>query len=337
MMTESTPPTARAIPIGIQVLQDLMLLWFVGSLHAVAEYNFASIIGDGEMTTQELAARSGTLESWVFRILRFLSTHGYFHQVDAVSRTFCNTERSACLRDDHPQSMRTMALLILDQRSLQEWSVFSETMRTGVPAAKVVLGMSSYTYFDLHPDKRALFDNALVHLEATVDAAIVGAFDFARYEHIVDVGGGGGKLLAQIVERYHVQGTLFDRPEVIAQRKKESPLFELAAGDFFRELPVGDLYLMKSVLHNWSDEQCLDILRACRRANAQGVLLVSEQVIGIGRNYAETLDILMGLEYEGRERTQQEFEALFTQAGYRLSEVIPTPSPMTLLFVEAVT
>lgn len=336
-MTESTTPTSRAIPTGIQVLQDLMLLWFVGTLHAVAEYNFASIIGDGEMATQELAERTGALESWIFRTLRFLATHGYFHQVDAASRTFCNTERSACLRDDHPQSMRAMALLILDQRSLQEWSFFSETMRTGVPASELVLGMSSYKYFDLHPDKRALFENALVHLEATVDAAIVGAFDFARYEHIVDVGGGGGKLLAQIVERYHVRGTLFDRPEVIAQRKREAFPFELAAGDFFREIPAGDLYLIKSVLHNWTDEQCLDILRSCRRANAQGALLVSEQVIGSGRNYAETLDILMGLEYEGRERTQHEYAALFTQAGYRLSEVIPTPSPMTLLLVEAVT
>jgi hypothetical protein len=315
----------------MQVMQDINLLWLVATLHAVAEYNFASLLGDGEMTTHQLAERSGTLEDWVFRSMRFLSTHGYFQQVDTASRTFRNTERSHCLRDDHPQSMRAMARVVLDQRSLHQWSYLPETMRTGRPAAELALGVSTYQYFAHHPGERALFDKMLVNFETTIDAAIVESFDFGAYEHVMDVGGGTGSLLAQIVGRYHVRATLFEQEAVIAQLASKILPFDLVAGDFFREIPAGDLFLLKQVFHNWQDEQCIAILRSCRRANPEAAVLVSEQVIGSGHNFAEALDILMGIEQNGRERTQQEYEALFTQAGYRLSQVIPTPSSVTLL------
>jgi hypothetical protein len=327
--------TGGRTPAPIQVMYDINLLWFVATLHAVAEYNFASLLGDGEMTTHQLAECSGTLENWVFRTLRFLSTHDYFQQVDAASRTFRNTERSHCLRDDHPKSMRAMARGILDRRSLHQWSYLPETMRTGRPAAELALGMSTYQYFDLHPGARALFDQMLKNFETTIDTAIVQSFDFGAYERVVDVGGGKGSLLAQIVERYQVRGTLFELERVIAQLEGKLLPFDLVIGDFFHQIPTGDLFILKQVLHNWHDEQCIAILGSCRRANPSAAVLVSEQVIGCGHNFAEALDILMGIEQNGCERTQQEYETLFTQAGYRLSQVIPTPSAVTLLLAEA--
>lgn len=330
-MTSSKRTPGNRIPAPIQVMHDINLLWFAATLYAVAEYNFAGLLGDGEMSTQQLAERSGALEDWVFRTLRFLSTHGYFHQVDAASRTFRNTECSQCLRDDHPQSMRAMVRTHLDQRSLQQWSYLPETMRTGRPAAELALGMSTYQYFALHPDARALFDQHLVSYDATIDIAIVETFDFGSYEQVVDVGGGTGSLLAQIIDRYAVHGTLFEQEVVIAQLESQIHPFDLVAGDFFREIPAGNLFLLKQVLHNWQNEHCLAILRSCRRANPKAAVLVIEQVVGRGDNVAEGLDLLMGTEQNGRERTQQEYEALFKEAGYQLSQVIQTPSLVTLL------
>jgi O-methyltransferase domain len=209
-------------------------------------------------------------------------------------------------------------------------------MQTGQPAAERLLGMSTYEYFDRNPEESMLFDQSMRNFAMTVNTAIVASFDFSPYPRLVDVGGGDGSLLTLIHEQYpSAQTTLFERPLVIEKLGNRSSLpFVVVAGDFFKALPETDLYLFKEVCHNWSDEQCIELLRTCHRASPGAAILVSEQVIGSGHNFAEWLDVLMGLEQYGRERTQQEYEALFEQAGYRLSRVLPTQSTHTLLFAE---
>ncbi len=336
-MTSERTPTASSpqAPAAFAVLADINQLWFVATLGAVAQFNFASIIGDGEMTTQELAQELKLQERWVYRTLRALSTRGYFALVKEEPPTVRNTPKSAVLRDDHPQSMRAMAQLILGQRGFQQWSYLPETMRTGQPGAEIVLGMPTYRYFDQHPEESAIFDRAMGNFDATVNTAIVKAFDFSSYSHIVDVGGGNGSLLMQI-HQYHpgVSKTLFERSIVIEKVKQTVHPFAAIAGDFFKELPVADLYLLKEVFHNWPDSECVEILGTCRRTNPDAAVLVSEQVIGIGQNFAEWLDLPMGVEQNGCERTRQEYEAIFEKAGYRLSQVFPTHSPHTLLLAE---
>jgi len=333
-MSTHTASTTQ-VPTAYAVLADINQQWFVAALGAAALFNFASIIGDGEMTTQELALHTQTQETWVYRTLRALSTRGYFLSVDGKPRTFRNTPRSEVLRDDHHQSMRALALTVLGRRSTQQWSYLSDTMRTGRPAAEIVLGMPTYQYFDQNEEERLLFDQAMQNFASTVNTAIVQAFDFARYSTILDVGGGKGSLLELIIQRYPaVSGTLFER-SILVEQLLETPLpFAVVAGDFFQEVPAAELYIIKEVLHNWSDEECIQILRSCRLANPQSAVLVSEQVIGKGHNFAEWLDLLMGVEQNGCERTLAEYEALFTQAGYSLSRTVPTRSSHTLLLAE---
>lgn len=332
----STPSaSATQVPVVYTVLADINQQWFVAALGAAALFNFASIIADGARTTQELAEQTQTQETWVYRTLRALSTRGYFLPVEGESRTFRNTPRSDVLRDDHPQSMRALTLTALGHRSTQQWSFFPETMRTGQPAAEIVLGMSTYQYFDQHEEERLLFDRAMHNFASTVNTAIVEAFDFSRYPTVLDVGGGNGSLLELIVQRYPtVSGALFERPILVQQLQQTDRPFAVIAGDFFEELPTAELYVIKEVLHNWSDEQCVQILQACHRANPQAAILVSEQVIGEGRNFAEWLDLLMGVEQYGCERTLPEYKALFAQAGYTLSRTVPTRSSHTLLLAE---
>jgi hypothetical protein len=337
-MTSERTQTASSsqAPIAIAVLAEINQLWVVATLGAVAQFNFASIIGDGEVTTQQLALELKLQERWVYRTLRALSTRGYFVLVEGEPPAVRNTPKSALLRDDHPQSMRAMAQMILGQRGIQQWSYLPETMQTGQPASEIVLGMPTYRYFDQHPEESAIFDQAMGNFAATVNTAIVEAFDFSAYPHIVDIGGGSGSLLEQIHQRYpDVSKTLFERSAVIEKIQSTSHPFAMMEGDFFKQLPVADLYLLKEVFHNWSDPECVKILQTCRWTKPDAAILISEQVIGVGHNFAEWLDLLMGLEQNGCERTRQEYEALFEQAGYQVSQVIPTRSTHTLLLAEA--
>jgi hypothetical protein len=321
-------------PLPVQVLQDINQLWFVGALGAIVHYNVATLLGDNGLTIIELAEQTGTQQRWLYRVLRFLATRGYF-ALEGNPPTVRNTPLSAVLCENSPSSLRALALTTLGWRGWQQWGQLAETMKTGQSAAERVLGMSTYDWFNLHPEESNLFDQAMRNFAATVNTAIVTAFDFSFYPSIIDVGGGNGSLLELIHQQYpNPTLTLFDRPLVIEKLAQSSPPFEAVAGDFFRTLPSASLYLFKEVLHNWSDEECVQLLGQCRRANERAAVLISEQVIGLGHNFAEALDLQMGLEQTGCERTQEEFSFLFQQAGYCLPQIIPTRSAHTLLLAE---
>ena len=172
--------------------------------------------------------------------------------------------------------------------------------------------------------------------------AIAGAYDYARFGHIVDVGGGQGGLLAEILKRHPtVRGILFDLPQVIrnpAYLSKEgfAERWTTVGGDFFQSVPTGgDAYVLKRILHDWSDEQCVRILRCCRAAMGDRArLLVVDAVVPAGNtpHPGKVMDILM-MVLGGCERTEQEFSTLFAKAGLQLTTITTTPS--TLSIVEA--
>jgi hypothetical protein len=174
--------------------------------------------------------------------------------------------------------------------------------------------------------------------------AIAGAYDYARFGHIVDVGGGQGGLLAEILRRHPtVRGTLFDLPEVVRNpvylsQETFPERWATVGGDFFQSVPTGgDAYVLQHILHDWSDEQCVRILRCCRAAMGDRArLLVIDAVIppGNGPHPGKVGDILMMVLAEGRERTEQEFRELFGKAGLHLTTITMTPG--TLSIVEAI-
>jgi hypothetical protein len=166
-----------------------------------------------------------------------------------------------------------------------------------------------------------------------------------RFASVADIGGGQGGLLAQVLLRHpELRATLFDRPQVVQHPAALARLPALAgrwqpqAGDFFRAVPAGaDAYVLKRILHDWGDEPCLRILRACRAAmGPQARLLLVDAVLPAGNtpHPAKVMDILMMVFATGRERTQHEFAALLAQAGLRLDAVRASAS--TLSVVEAV-
>jgi hypothetical protein len=172
--------------------------------------------------------------------------------------------------------------------------------------------------------------------------AIIEAYDFSGIERIADVGGGHGFLLASILQHYpKLRGVLFDRPEVIAGVPKArfeglDSRISLESGSFFERVSDGcDAYIMRGIIHDWSDEHCKTILRLMReKLPKRGRVLVCEMVVSDdpAPSPAKMLDIeMLVMTVGGKERTAEEFDALFTSSGFRLSRIVPTSRPISVV------
>ena len=168
----------------------------------------------------------------------------------------------------------------------------------------------------------------------TSSPAVADAYNFDGIHSIVDIAGGHGLLLATILKRNpQLRGTLFDMPHVI-EGAKNGPLKSvmerctLASGDMFSSVPAGaDAYIMKHIIHDWKDDRCIQILKACRKSvNSGGRLLVVDNVIQPGNDFspAKFLDLQMLIFPSGCERTEKQFRDLFAAAGWKLTRITPT-------------
>jgi hypothetical protein len=227
------------------------------------------------------------------------------------------------------------------------WEGLLHSLRTGETAFRHVHGMDVWDYRTRHPEQGAVFDRAMSGISPRVAEAVVETCDFGRFCRVVDVGGGEGVLLAHILGAHPAMGgVLFDLPHVVVGA---APVLnaagvgercEVVAGDFFRGVPEGgDGYVLKGVLHDWDDAAAVAILRACHRAIAPGgAVMIIERLVAPPNEGADTKfsDLNMLVVPGGRERTQDEFEALLAAAGFRLSQVIATGTRMSLLQAVAI-
>ncbi len=202
--------------------------------------------------------------------------------------------------------------------------------------------MNVWEYRARAPEAGAIFDRAMTGLSRGVTDAVLGAYDFARFACVVDVGGGQGALLAAILTKHpSMRGVLFDQPQVVAGAEQVlrdagvADRCQVVGGDFFEAVPDGgDAYVLKSILHDWEDEQARAIVRTCRRAvGPNGKLLVIEREISPPNEgpRAKFLDLQMMVGAGGRERTHEEWAALFAAGGFRLERVTPTEAWVSVI------
>jgi ubiquinone/menaquinone biosynthesis C-methylase UbiE len=225
------------------------------------------------------------------------------------------------------------------------WSVYGRmlhSVQTGDAAFAHVHGMPFYTFLDTHPEPAMQFQAGMSAYSRFEAMAIADAYDFADSATVVDVGGGDGTLLAVLLTAYpSLHGVLFDQPATVAHAKRVFTDAGVAGrarwvgGDFFAELPsVGDVYLLKSVLHNWSDPDAQRILERCRRAMpASARLLVAERIVATDAKPSEAalFDINMLVVVGGLERTQAQYRDLLEATGFSLFRVVDTNSPISIL------
>jgi hypothetical protein len=321
----------------------MLSLWVPQALHAAAALGVADAMGSGARGSDEIADAVGADRGGLYRLLRALTVIGVCEELEG--RSFRLTPLGECLRAGGSDTVRSWALLMGSPEIWGAWGSLADCVRTGDHAWKLE-GTDAFSYLQQNKKLGAIFNQAMLEVSSRTARAVVEAYDFSQAGTIVDVGGGYGTVLAQILVRNpRAKGVVFDLAhcaEGASSLFREKGLADRARfqeGDFFDTVPGGaDLYLLKSVIHDWDDEKSLRILANCRSAmGGSSVLLVIEPVVpdrlGGSRfdNILVASDLNMMVNTGGRERAECEFRKLFDAAGLRLRRVVRTPSAMCLL------
>jgi hypothetical protein len=310
------------------------------AIHVAASLGIADHLAAGKRTSDDIAAATGTHAPTLYRLLRALAAAGVFHE--GPDRRFTLTPMGECLRSDASVPVGPWATLIGRPFEWTPWAHLLHSVRTGENAFRHVHGSGNFDYLSRHPEEQAIFDRAMSAISRRLSPAVLAAYDFSLFHRVVDVGGGTGTLLADILAAHpHLRGVLFDQPHVVERAR---PVLEAAGvadrceiigGNFFESVPEGgDAYLLKFIVHDWDDAASTAILRACRRAmGPEAKLLVLERLVGPPNEGADTkfTDLIMLVEPGGLERTIAEFEFLFAAAGFSLASVVPTATPLNVI------
>lgn len=320
---------------------DLMRLltakWHTPVVAVLADLGVADQLAGGPRTAAELAAAVGAHPGALRRVLRAAAALGLF-TVDGEGR-FGLTPTSECLRSDLPGSLRPAAAMFGLEPFWSPYAHIRHSVVTGEPAFDKVFGTPIYRYLADHPEHAATFGAAAAAFHERGIEEIAAGHDWSRYRTVVDVGGGTGALLAAILRGHPgVRGVLFDTPEVVERARATftglADRAELVAGDFFVSVPAAGAYVVKSCLHNFTDDRAVDLLRAIHRAMPAGArLLVAETVVPAdgGPHYATFDDVEMLVIAGGADRDEREYAALLAAGGFTVTSLTPCGDRFTLI------
>jgi uncharacterized protein YjiS (DUF1127 family) len=291
----------------------------------------------------ELAARVDADADALRRLLRALISRGIFRQ-RRDGRYELNS-LSDTLRSDAPVSMISAARFYGSQEQRERWTLLVDAVRTGNSVVPALRGTESFDYFAKQPELAELFDQTMTNVSELTTAPVVAGYNFSSYPTIVDVGGGQGPLLASILSAAPAsRGVLYDLPRVVAGAPNVlcehavADRVRIVQGSFFDGVPSGgDAYLLKNIIHDWTDDKAVQILRNVRAAAGPDatVLLVELVIPEHNRDFpGKWVDLEMLLNLGARERTAAEYRDLLSQAGWRMTRVVRTASPLSV--VEAI-
>ena len=318
------------------------------ALYVAAKLGVADVLAAEPLAAEDVAAALDVRAPVLRRVLRALVAGGVFTELE--DGRFANNDAAAALRADAPGRMREV-VINFGEEMYRAFGELLHTVRTGETAFDVVYGAPLFEYYAANPEVEASAAARMLARTLPV-AAEFAASDVVRDARtLVDVGGGTGTLLAEVLRhRPAIGGVLLERPGMLelahgylaAQGVAER--CELVEGDFFSSVPAGgDVYVLKSVLHDWDDERCIAILQRCRQAMDPTARLAIIELLLPERMTpsdpmlsAALLDLIMLAYAGGRERTEAEFTQLLDQAGLRLASTTPLAAGPHILEAVAV-
>ena len=333
-------PAQAPIPPQRVMGQLLFGKQLTASLSALARLGVADHMGESAVSVEDLAARVGAHAPSLYRVMRMLASVGVF--TEEPGGKFALTPVGETLKTDAQGSMRAMAMMLGDEWSMHAYTRMADCIRTGIDGVTMAYGKPIFDLLAERPEQCETFQRAMTGGSNIAAQSILASYDFSGIERLADVGGGHGVLLASILQKYPaMRGVLFDLPEVVAGVPADrlavcGGRLQVEAGSFFERVPRGcDAYMMKHIIHDWSDEHCRTILKLIRaELPPHGRLLVCELVMPEepGPAPAKMLDIeMLVMTVGGKERTPREFGALFQSAGLKLGRVVTTPTPICVV------
>ncbi len=337
-MTENTVQLVSLERLQLQ--QMIMGFRTTQLLHVAAKLGIADLLEAGPRPIAALATMCRCRAEELYRILRALSNLGIVCEL--ADGRFELTSLGEHLRTHTEGSLRAMATLYGERWIWNAYGNLLHSVRTGEPAFDAVHGKPFFDYLQEDEAAARSFNAAMTSYSAQEISAVTAAYDFTRFRTIADIGGGHGRLLAAMLRASpHARGILFDLPAVCAgvqqtlEQAGVANRARIVSGDFFAEVPPGaQLYVMKSIIHDWDDDAARRILTNCRAAMAaDSRLLLIERVIGEPNDAdeAKLFDISMLAMLGGRERTAEEYRTLLKSAGLRMIRTLATVSPHSLI------
>jgi hypothetical protein len=317
-------------------MQSLFGMMVTKSISAVAALGVPDALGDGPLYYVDLAEEVGADQRALHRVMRMLSGIGIFGETRPG--TYSLTPVSELLRSNVPGSMRGMAVMLTARSHWEPWGRLDDVLRTGASGPQHAFGTDVFTWFQAAENKTEweIFNAAMTSFSMGTAHAVVTSVDFSAFKVIIDVGGGHGYLLNTILATAPgAQGTVYDLPGVVSGAPPMDRI-DFVGGDFFKGVPAGgDCYVLKHIIHDWSDAQCVTILSNIRRAMAaNGRVFVIEAVMpeSPDAHPAKFMDVnMLAMTEGGCERTEKEYAALFRKAGLKAVQVHPTQSPVSVV------
>ena len=336
---DSLPPSPQAVLLG---MSNAFLL--SRAIQVAAGLGVADRIGSDGATIEDLATTTATDPTSLHRLLRMLASHRIFAE-DGAGR-FHMTALSEPLRSDAPGSVRDV-VRIVDHDVWRAFGGLDHTIATGQPAFEFVFGQSFFEHHDADPAANERFARGMAKLSESEDPLVPRFYDFAPFRLVVDVGGGRGGLIAEVLQANpHLSGLLYDRASVVTEAVHIASAgvadrCTCETGDFFESVPAGgDIYILKRVLHDWPDDRCVQVLSNCAKAVAdEGRVLVIDAIVPPGNveHASKDVDLMLLALLGGQERTAQQFDHLLARAGLRMTRTISMPALVSIIEAESFT
>ncbi|MCC7424566.1 MAG: hypothetical protein IT428_30225 [Planctomycetaceae bacterium] len=314
---------------GLDLYAMMHMFWFSRAIHTMADLRLADHLKQPR-TARELAELTGCQADPLERLLMFLKSSGVL-TLDGQSR-FQLHRRALTMASDAAISLRPWAD-VLGNEVWKAATQLTQTVRSGTGGFELATGQTYWEFLAGHADRRACFDEGMGIWTQVHSPEVVRKLRLKDRKVLVDVGGGGGRMMIAILKANpHLQGIVFDREETMSTARRNiaeaglSDRLQARSGNFLEDVPEGDSYLIKHALHDWRDEFATQILQAVRRRTPEnGRLFIVDAVLGqdrAGERFRRLLDIQQLLwTREGKERTQDDFTKLLSAARFRLDKV----------------
>jgi hypothetical protein len=336
--------TAQA-SAAAKLLELIFIQRISQAIHVAAALGIADLIADEPKSAEQLAQATGVQAASLRRVMRTLAGFGVFAEEGADR--FALTPIGEFLKAGVLGSLRPAALFFGGEDAAQAEGLLLHCVKTGETAYEKLYGKSDALFerFQKDPVAAELFNATMTGFSTLHLTGVLDAYDFSTIKKLVDVGGGHGRNIAEILKRHpKMRGVLFDMPHAFEGGKKTiaqaglSDRCEVVSGDFFKAVPNGaDGYLISRVIHDWDDETSIAILKVVRNAIApDGRLLLLETMLRPGQRslYPLLSDLNMMLRTGGCERTEEEYRTIYRAAGFELTRTVETISPTGATIVE---
>jgi hypothetical protein len=335
--SEGTPPQAA------KLMEFAWGYWASQIVRQTAEMGLADRFGDEARDADELCAEYGMHTPSFRRFLRSLTGLGILTEV--APRRYALTDMGEALKTGAPGAARSSIICLIGTLTKVGWDNLDHSLRTGEPGFEKHYGKGLFEHIRETPGLPEMFSETMVGIHGREPPAVAKTYDFSGIGSLVDVGGASGNMLGHILSRHPgVRGVLYDLSHVVADAPPLLEKFGVAdrvtieSGSFFESVPAGhDAYLMSHIIHDWDAQECATILGHCREAmKPDGKVLIVEMVLpeGDAPHPGKLVDIMMLAVPGGQERTPSEYDELLSANGFRMTRVVPTDSPVSV--VEAV-